>query len=75
MDALYARGTAARARETAAALSHGVDPGTLPCGYYRVREAQHWRVVRWMPQAYRWELGGGMVWSARYWAAIGAKVA
>jgi hypothetical protein len=63
MPDFYARGTVARrAREAAAViLQRGIDPGA-PCGYYRVREGESWRVARWMPKAQRWEVGGGFVW-------------
>lgn len=72
---LYARGTIARARETAAPVSRGAEPGNLACGYYRVREGESWRVARWMPKGQRWEVGGGFIWPVRHWDEIGAKVA
>ena len=54
---------------------NGVDPGDRACGYYLVLGEGRWRVVRWMPQANRWEIGAAQTWPARHWDEIGDKVA
>lgn len=53
----------------------GADPEDIACGYYLVREGSKWRVVRWMPQAGRWVIGGAQTWPPRYWDEIGERAA
>jgi hypothetical protein len=43
---LYSGGAIARANQEAFDRKReGVDPGNLPCGYYRVRRSKHWRSI------------------------------